>query len=274
MRRLIAFAAVLVCAVYGHAQIQTPAVVRQFYRGIVSMSSCDKQILSQLELDMKQCFCGHEDSGINLPNDFRFFDWDKNSVSHNLDILTSNNYINKLSQYAYEEKVLQSNIELSSSSRKVGELPEFGKKSMTTSGAYVETVVRKKYTFRSGGKEQSREFSDTVYTHIAMNKIRAIYNGAGTTAVEDLDRLRIEAARAYGEKRYSDAYTIFKKISETDKGDSETFYRLGLMTFYGKGCRKNRKAGKQLMETASRLGYHFGYKAGIVLRHWFIPNSL
>ena len=257
------------------AQVQAPSPVRKFYSGIVKMTDCDKQMLTELELDMEKCFCGDESSGINLPNDFRHFEVDKNTISHNLDILTSSNYINKLSKYANEEKVLRPHVEVSTYSQKVGSLPEFGNNRMTSSSAYISTIVRKKYTFVHNGRVQSKEFIDTVYTHEAMNRIRAIYNGNGSATTEDLDKLRIDAAKAYGDGRYHTAYEIFTKIAQSDKADSETYYRLALMTFYGKGCKKDRRRGKNLMTKASVMRpYFYSQKADIVLKNWQMPNML
>ena len=60
--------------------------------------------LGELEVSMTRCFFRSEESGVELPNDFKFFDQDKHSISHNLDILTSNNYVNKLSEYIAQKK--------------------------------------------------------------------------------------------------------------------------------------------------------------------------
>lgn len=38
------------------AQVQAPSPVRKFYSGIVKMTDCDKQMLTELELDMEKCF--------------------------------------------------------------------------------------------------------------------------------------------------------------------------------------------------------------------------
>ena len=62
---------------------ETPSAVKVFYGGMETLSTLpstsDPEVISQIEPNMQKCFYGPENSGINLQNDFRFFNIDKKS---------------------------------------------------------------------------------------------------------------------------------------------------------------------------------------------------
>lgn len=262
---------------YGQqAPVPTPTAVKQFYSGITAMSTCGSiGELGQLEQNMANCFFGAEDSGMNLPNDFRFFVHDKDSPSHELAILTSNNYISKLSEYIYNRRIMKPIVDISTHSMKAGALPSFGNGRMTSEDAYIVTIVRKTYQFSDYIHESmKKEFIDTIYTHVYQNKIRMIMNGNGITP-SNPDRIRIKAANAYAEKRYKEAYELFNKLISINVNDGETYYHIALMTYYGKGCNKSHRKAKELMRKASRTApSDIRKKAENILKYWQVPNPL
>ena len=255
-----------------YAQVSVPQAVKQFYGGMEDMLACSSATeISELEISMNKCFFGYEDSGMNLPNDFRYLEIDADSPSHDNKSLTSNNYINKLSKYIYLDKSLKPSVKISSYSRKTGTLPYFDKR-LSAEDAYVMTVVRKTFSYEIGTKNEYKEFLDTVYTHIIHNKISVIVNGLGSDNNPEL--LKVKAAQAYEAKRFDEAYKIFQRIIELDRSDSEPLYRLALMTYYGKGCKSDKRKGRLLMEESSHKGSVYGYKADLVLRNWKYRNVL
>ena len=256
--------------IYAQTRRATPQAVTDFYNGIEKMSDCKSSSeLGELELNMTRCFFMSDQSGINLPNDFRFFDQDKHSSSHNLDILTSNNYINKLSEYIAQKKVLYPEVKISTYSEEGGMLPTMLNMKMSQERAWIRTIVRKRYSFKGNGISDSREYIDTVYTHTAYQKIRMIANGNGARSVDNIENLRIEAANAYEKKDYRKAYKMLKRISELDAKDSESHFRLAVMTYYGKGVGKNRQEALELMRKAAYNNYdEYAYKARSVMDHW------
>lgn len=249
--------------------VATPSAVQTFYNGILSMDAgVTPARLGELEMDMRGCFFGKENSGMNLPNDFRFFDCDRETASHMLEVLTSNNYVGKLSAYIPAGE-LEPRISVSSMSRMVGKLPDFLNGSMATGNAYVETIVRKQYS----DAHTMRDFVDTVYTHVAYNKIMCIVNGNGTNAVNP-SRLRVEAAHAYGEKDYAKAYNLLLRIVSLDRRDGDSYYRLALMTYYGRGCKRSRKlALDYLRMAADNLDWGYRDKIRNVETYWRYPNQ-
>lgn len=256
---------------YGQATMTaTPTAVTTFYNGIMLMYSAqDVSQIGKLEMDMRNCFYGKDNSGMNLPNDFRFFDFDKGSTSHGLTVLTSNNYVSKLSSYVFPQKQFEPSVSVSSYSKKVGTLPTFSNGKMSSQDAYVETIVQKKFS----DAHQSKTFMDTVYTHIAYNKIIMIVNGNGNTNYVDPEKLRLEASRAYMSKNYTKAYSLLLKIIEVDKQDGDTYYRLALMTYYGKGCKGSRKEGQRYLDLAIRHSpYSETDKLLNVRSYWKYPN--
>ena len=256
-------------------QIPVPPAVRQFYGGMEQMLACNTTAeISELEMSMNKCFFGYENSGMNLPNDFRHIELDAGTPSHDNEMLTSNNYINKLSKYVYADRSLKPTVKISSFSKKTGTLPTFDKK-MSAEDAYVETIVRKNVSYVTSSGLVDKEFIDTVYTHVIQNRISVIVNGMGTDKGDNnLELLKVRAAQAYQDKRYGDAYKIFQRIIELDRHDSEPLYRLALMTYYGKGCKSDKRKGISLMEESSYRHGLYSTKADNVLRNWKYKNVL
>lgn len=108
-----------------------------------------------------------------------------------------------------------------------------------------------------------------------QNRISVIVNGMGIDKGDNnLELLKVRAAQAYQDRRYSDAYKIFQRIIELDRHDSEPLYRLALMTYYGKGCKSDKRKGISLMEESSYRHGLYSTKADNVLRNWKYKNIL
>ena len=249
----------------------TPQVVLGFYSGMQKMEVCNSSELGELEIAMSKCFFMAENSGVNLPNDFRFFKEDEHSISHKLDILTSNNYINKLSEYIAQKRIMRPNVAINTYSEESGLLPTMENMKMAQERAYIRTIVRKRYSF---SESNSKEFIDTVYTHKISNKIRLISNGNGKLPTDNPGYLMIEAAKAYESRNYQKAFSLLKRITELDAKNSEAFFRMAVMKFYGEGIRKNAKEAKNYMyKAAYNNSDTYAYKARTILEHWNNPNG-
>lgn len=248
------------------AEVQTPLSVRTFYGGMQKLSqTSDANGAYYITKAMKECFYGIEQSvsGCPLPNDFRFFEYDKKNPSHKDGSLNSTTYVNRLNDYIYKEHALKVNYRILKNEYK-GEQPDFLKGRMAVSQAFVITLIEKTYSL--GGIKKI--FNDTVYTDYSSGKISEIKNGNGVS-------LRVKAALAYQLKRYHEAYQCYEQIIAENARDADALYRIGLMTYYQQGCdfpRKTiaRKKGREYMERAKIYGKRssIGDKAENVLHNW------
>lgn len=255
---LILVTATISVAVTVSAEVPTPNAVFRFYVGMAALSrTSDRGKANEIESDMRNCVKGMIDSGTNLPNDFRYFDCDKDKISHTNKTLTSNNYIYRLMEYSFSDKILKINVRILSNKLE-GSLPDFQSKRLATTDAYIMTNVVK--TFTINGIE--KVFNDTVMTEIGTGLIKSISNGIGSSGV-DKNALRIKAAQAYGRKNYNEAYGYYEQIISIDPEDADAYYRLGLMTYWLQGCeskfRKKKYAhnkGKEYLTLANTKGYY------------------
>lgn len=252
MKYLIS-AIVLIAALY--ASHQTPIAVKTFYTGMEQLgSAANDNRACEIEMAMKECFIGAENSGINLPNDFQHFSYDKNTISHDFKTLTSNNYVNKLKEYIYTcgKMTVQTTI---GETIDYGSLPRFKSGKLSMADVCIATVIKKDYAI--GNDKMS--FIDTVITAISSGKISEIRNGA--VAAHDVNSLRNSAAKAYRMGLYYKAYSFYEqiiKIAEQDANNhsnySDDYYRIGLMTYFKKGY-DGRDAKDKGLEYLSRAGY-------------------
>lgn len=269
-KMLILVAAIISVAATVHAEIPTPNAVLRFYEGMAELShTSDRGKANEIESEMRNCVKGMIDSGTNLPNDFRYFDCDKDKISHTNKTLTSNNYIYRLMEYSFSDKILKINVRILSNKME-GSLPDFQSTRLAATDAYIMTNIVK--TFTINGVE--KVFNDTVMTEIETGLIKGISNGMGFSGV-DKNALRIKAAQAYGRKNYDKAYKYYEQIISIDPDDADAYYRLGLMTYWLQGCeskfRKKRYAhnkGKEYLTLAWQKGTGaISMKAKRVL-HW------
>lgn len=244
-----------------NGETPTPSSVSTFYGGMLRLSQVsDANVAYDICKSMKECFSGIDVSvsGSSIPNDFRFFDYDKkNSISHEDAMLNSSNYVNRLEEYIYKERVMKVEF-LIKETEVAGYQPEFHKGRLSASNSLMATCIEKTYTI--GGFR--KVFNDTVLTDFSNGKISEIKNGSGKTVV-NITTLRNKAALAYRLKRYYEAYKCYEQIVSIAPNDADALYRLGLMTFFqyddcgiSKRYRKNK--AKELLEQAQRYGGYYG----------------
>lgn len=254
----------------------TPPVVETYYESMKRLASnIDGKSASELELQMKACFFLGRGSGINLPNDFRFFEYDKSSISHKNSTLTSNNYVNKLAEFLYKERVLTVDYRILKSEPH-GAVPDFQSSRLSSTTNLVSTYVEKTYTLNG----RTHAFNDTLITDITVGKISRISNGGGVLA-DDPHTLRIKAAHAYQRGLYAEAYKYYERIIALDKKDGDSFYRIGLMTYWRQGCEHKfakkkdarNKAKEYMLMAEIRGSYKIRKQAENVMHYWEYPNQ-
>lgn len=260
----------LLLAIPIYGETSTPASVNTFYGGMRRLSQVsDANVAYDICKSMKECFSGIDVSvsGSSIPNDFRYFDYDKkNSISHEDAMLNSSNYVNRLEEYIYKERVMKVEFHVMKT-EVAGYQPEFHKGRLSTSNSLMATCIEKTYTI--GGIR--KVFNDTVLTDYSDGKISEIKNGSGK-AVVNITTLRNKAALAYRLKRYYEAYKCYEQIISIAPKDADALYRIGLMTYFQyDDCgilKKHRKSkAKAFLEQAQKHGgnYFIGEKAKNVL---------
>lgn len=228
---------------------ETPLAVKVFYGGMKTLSeTSDPTVIAQTQLNMQKCFYGYEDSGITLPNDFRFFDIDKKNPTHYNKYLPANSYIALLKIFLHVEKVMTINYQVKSNTLG-GSVPELSGNRKAAVAAYVISIVEKKY---SPENEGSRIFNDTVITFIETGMIgRIINNSSGRSSDDNVNSMRIKAAQFYEQKRYEEAYALYEKIVNIDPKDAASLYYIGLMTYWQRGCKKKYPKRAQAKKAAT-----------------------
>lgn len=245
--------------VYG--ETSTPSSVSTFYGGMQRLSQVsDANVAYDICKSMKDCFIGMDVSvsGSSIPNDFRFFDYDKkNSISHEDAMLNSSNYVNRLEEYIYKERVMKVEFHVVNT-EVAGYLPEFHKGRLSASNSLMATCVEKTYII--GGFR--KVFNDTVLTDYSNGKISEIKNGNGK-AVVNITTLRNKAALAYRLKHYYEAYKCYEQIISITPNDADALYRIGLMTYFqyndcGISKRYRKSKAKEYLVQAQRHGGYYG----------------
>ncbi len=247
----IAIFVMAVCAHIAHAAspaIQTPNVVSVFYRTLKQMSSAsnDNQAYDYREI-ITNCFRGKEDNGINVPNDF--YDWGYAKVK----TMSSNSYAQLYEDFSYRQKRFRMDRYEIVKNQYRSEA-DFGKyKSQRCN--IVQTVVRK--TMTNGTK--SKNISDTLITEGDQIVVfrNSLFSGKSDKDEVDIEVLRVKAADYYSSGYYRLAYQAYIKIIELDPKNANAYYRLGVMTYYKKGCypRNARKESLKYLEKAKELKY-------------------
>lgn len=256
----------------------TPSSVTDFYQGMLKLAETyDSNYANDVIGMMKKCFFNAEEgSGIDLPNDFRFFDYDKKSISHEDANQNSSNYVEKLYDYIFKDKVLTVNYKIQKS-EDIGSAPEYkNRKELSMSTSLVATYVEKVYYLNG----KAKVYNDTVITEFTSGKISEIRNGYGRIVV-NVTTLRNRASIAYRLGNYREAYECYEKIVAMAPNDDDALYRLGLMTYFQKGCEfpsksKARKKGVEYMKranTAAKWSSNIRSKSENVLNKLIYPNQ-
>lgn len=227
----------------------TPKAVHVFYEGMKTFSkSTDPQVIAETELNMKKCFYGYDDSGITLPNDFRFFNIDKKNSTHFNKFLSAHGYISILKRFLNADKVLKVEYNVMSNTAG-GRVPDLSGNRQMETAAYIVSVVEKRYM---PANENSRTFIDTVITFIETGMIGQIINSTSEPSPDfNVCELRIKAAQEYERKNYYEAYALYEKIVSMDPKDAASLYYIGLMTYWQQGCKKKYPKKNQAKRIAN-----------------------
>lgn len=230
--------------------IPTPSVVTRLYSAIATISKANNAAQARDYKDVIiHCFHGIEDgkSGIPVPNDF--LRWNDDTAK----VLTAKTYANAIEELCYEQKRIRLSDYSIGKSHYLTE-PEI-KKRKYKPGIYIETIVTKTFT----GNRISQTFQDTVI--VEGEEITLLANSSYTRdRIEDVKTLNALAAHYYTQKSYYRAYETYQKIIKIDPENANAYYRLGIMTYYQKGCtfpkkRMARKKGIEYIEKSQDLGF-------------------
>lgn len=274
MKRIALFITLFICASL-QASIPTPKAVTSFYDSMKKLSEVDNskeaekiiQYMCTLEYSKQHGSA----SGVGLRNDFQSFSYDEHSSTHYDESISFEIYLNRLEEYIYTDKVMTVGRINVIRNDYYGEAIDFSSGKLTNQKTMVKTIVEKTYTIN----HQTISFVDTLLTDIPTNTIFKFYN-IEVLDDKDIKDLKRQAARYYFLGQYEDAYRCFEKILSINANEGESLYRLGLMTYYGKGCDKSHKKGKEYMIRASESDVSYGFKdkAEIVLHNWKYWGSL
>lgn len=235
-----------------------PTVIEQFYGTMKQMSEVYSDSYAyDFREKIKDCFRGKEDSGIPVPNDFLYWGYAGENTP-------SNQYANRFYELAYQKKVLRLESYSIASSKPVSEVDL--KQYRNQASELIQTVVTKTLT---DGKTM-KTFSDTLI--VECNEIVVFKNAISHDDGENIDGLRAIAASYYTSKRYYSAYKTYEKIIRIDPNNANAYYRLGILIYYGKGCKYSKKRSLQYLEKSLSLG--FGEKARIAIYHITHNNNL
>ena len=230
--------------------IPTPAVVTRLYSTIATISKAANAAQARDYKDIIiHCFHGIEDgkSGIPVPNDF--LRWNEDTAK----VLTAKTYANAIEKLCYTQKIIRLSEHSIGNSHYLSE-PERIKRKYKP-GKYIETIVTKTFT----DSRISLTFQDTVI--VENGKITLLANSSYTRdRIEDVKTLSALAAHYYTRKSYYNAYKTYQKIIRIDPENANAYYRLGIMTYYQKGCsfpkkRMARKKGIEYIEKSQDLGF-------------------
>lgn len=178
-------------------------------------------------------FCN--DTEVDLPNEFPFFGF-------------SNSYGNSLRPATYLTLLTNMAIKLQHKMRMtvdVGQPQPLVEIKMNKSEAdnFYKVLVKKTI---SNGMGKSDSYEDVVKVSTEVGKIIGISNKTGGDGAntETIESLRFNAAELYTNKQYQEAYDAYLKIVQADAKQGDAYYRLALMTYHNKGCKKRYPSGK------------------------------
>lgn len=244
MKKLVLVISLVAIASLFAMAIPHPAVVEKFYETMKDMcNASDESKAVAYRNDLMNCFLGRELSGIWVPNDFDIWGFENEKM------ISANAYSARFYQLAYKQKkiwISDYDIQKSQLISEV-ELKEFKNKS---SSELIQTIVKKKL---SDGKT-TKAFSDTLIVKNGKIQVfrNALYNGEDNV---DLDALRALAASYYSTKQYNKAYQTYEQIIQLDHENGNAYYRLAVLTYMGKGCKKDKKKAIALAEKSDSLRY-------------------
>lgn len=250
-----------VAAVTNRINEPTPESVKTFYSCMEQLSrTTDKNQSYYISKKMKECFYGHDlsVSGIIIPNDFRFFDYDGKNISHNDKTLNVTSYINRLMDYIFQDRIMSVTYRILQSEVS-GEQPDYSNGRLSMQTYILDTYVEKTYEI----KGVRRMYKDTVRTDYTSGMINEIKNGYGITVI-NVTNLRNKASIAYRRKKFAEAYMCYEQIIALDQEDADALYRIGLMTYFQyKECNLPKRGRKDKAKSYLERAVRFGQNSGI-----------
>lgn len=219
--------------------IESPDKVRTFYDGIKQLEATSNfNTANSIQQRMAACFMASENSGINLDMD-------------GLGAMSSTLYTMKLHSMLFDEKSLKVTCQILAT--ELAEQPDQNKGAQQKGAQHYITHVTKTYT--QGG--QVKTYHDVVTTYIANGLITEMANeesiGNTTTIPDDLtiEQLRARAAYCYSKGLFNQAYDYYEKLVAKSPKDGDASYRIALLTFWRKGCKK-KFSSKKAAENKAR----------------------
>jgi len=217
-------------------------VVAEFYNGwqqLSRVSDLDSGEAEAIECDINACAEGGEDclvkAVIDLPREFDHLTEKNNS---NLTSMHLGSYIRDFKnfvQHGHATMECSSPHQITSIRGLTHPLP-----------SYFCFTVNKKYAWNDN--RNSFVVTDTVWVRSSIRKISGIRNEFGGACMVRVDvdnpnssysepDLYLQAAMYYDQKKYDDAFKIYRKLAYQDYGNIEAQYYLVMMEHQKLGCK-------------------------------------
>jgi len=105
---------------------------------------------------------------------------------------------------------------------------------------FVRVVVKKDFIVKG---QQPISFHDSVFLSTRTKSFAAVYNQYRRSVKENEKYMTIEELLAvaedkYSNKRYDEAYRLYRKVLERSPMNEAASYKLGVMSFKGEGCKQ------------------------------------
>ncbi len=223
---------------------ETPPVVDSYYTSIKGLETTNANKAFDLQECIMHCFAGKtkddKSSGFSGINIYDNLTNNKNNSLNN-DTIPSNLFAQRLKRAIHEQKNLKL-VAYTPVSSTYSMQPMLNGKG---EDQLCQTKVEVTYL-----KDNINRIPRTEYLGIVDNKIVKITNDEFNI---DAVSLTIEAAKLYTQKKYKEAYEMYKKVLTIDPTDINALYRLGIMTVRGQGTKKNVSVAKSYLDRVIHL---------------------
>lgn len=226
----------LLCCITGKAVGNTPELtkatymVTSLYNGLKTIS-VEKQggKVSQIKMDLQENYFAEK--GQNAPNEFKYLGR-KNDF--NVDV-SVRRYILEFNDMFLDDQYKDCSFyfEVQSRSSILLTGPQFRKDEAPAS--FAQVVVRKGYR---KGNTVLCVFTDTLQLDMERMRICDWANEASTNhigvhanSLVSVEQLRLDAAVAYGKKKYTEAYRIYESIVNQYPEEGDPYYRMAIMLY-------------------------------------------
>jgi len=223
---------------YAYGKADAHAVVSQFYKCLKIIAEEHYTYENPVTLNSSNaqteaiglCY----DTDINMPNEFHDF-----GFSDDDSFIFASAYMTRLREFARKNRnVHYSTVKV----KEVRALEEIKHRSTESSVNFFAVYVEK--TITAGSMHRSYIDSVTVNIESAVritNVTNSTNTGTNAGNEESIILLRAKAAEFFANGKYDEAYDVYLKIIGKDPMQGDAYYRLALMGFQGKGCKKRFK---------------------------------